>query len=76
MELQPHTVSADLTNDRITVSISVIMNRLTHVSKKSPRMDRFKSFINAFLCYLNEALFLRGNLSDTEHSRGIREISV
>ena len=76
MEFKSYSVTADLTDDRITICVSMIMDCLSHISEESPRTDCFESLINTFLCYLNEALFLRGNFSDTEHSRRIREISV
>ena len=76
MEFQTYTMTADLTNDSITIGKSMIMYCLTHISKESPWLYFSQSKLHTFLRYFYQLLLLRAYLTNTEHSGRIREISI
>ncbi len=76
MKFQSDPVSPDLPYNCISVLFCMVVYGLSQVAQKAPRLHGGKPFLHAFLCHFHQTFFLRGNLADTEHTRGIREIAV
>ena len=76
MKFQANTVAANFTYNGIPVSISMIVNCLTHITQKTPGLYFLKSKFYTFFRYLNQFLFLRAYFPNAEHPGRIGKISV
>lgn len=57
MKFQANTVAANFTYNGIPISISMIVNCLTHITQKTPGLYFLKSKFYTFFRYLNQFLF-------------------
>ena len=68
MKFQAHTVSADIPYNLIAIGHCMIINSLTHIAQKTPRLHLLKSQLDTLLNYLNQFSLLVRNIADAEHS--------
>ena len=61
-------MAADLTDNRIAVGMSMVIDRLAHISQKSPGFYLGKAFFHTLFRYVYQPLFFRAYPSDAEHT--------
>ena len=61
-------MTADLTHDRGAVCQGVLVNRIAHITEKSPGFYVLKADLNTFLRHIDELFPLRVDISDAEHA--------
>ena len=76
MELQPDSVTADLTNDGIAAAFDIFIDGVSHISEEFPRLDLLQALLKRLLCGVDKRFLFRADLTDAEHARGIGEVTV
>ena len=69
-------MSADFFYNRISIFLSMRIDCISNITKMSPWFCSSKTKFKAFFCDFYETFSTFGYLSDFEHSRRIRKISI
>ena len=76
MELKAYTMSANFSDNGVTVFHCMFVHSTSHISDRSPWFYLLKAKLYTFFCHTDKFFLLRAYLSDTEHTGGIRKISL
>lgn len=76
MKLKTYTMSANFSHNCIAVFHCMFVYSTSHISDRCPWFYLFKAKLYAFFCHTDKLLLLRTYLSNTEHTGGIRKISL
>ena len=69
-------MSANFTDDGISVLVGMVRNCLCNISQKAPWFYFSKSQLYTFLSNFDQVCRIFGNFADAEHSGRIRKITV
>ncbi len=69
MKFDAAAVSADFTDNAVTVAAGIVIHCLTDIAEEAPGLDLLKTELNAFLRYINKLLLFRADVADAVHSR-------
>ena len=76
VKLKTYPMSADFSDNCVSILHCVLVHSTSHISDRCPWFYLLKAKLYTFFCHTDKFFLLRAYLSDTEHTGGIRKISL